>query len=252
MALMREYVAEAGDSNPHRSCNFCPFHGICAFARDKHPGSVADRVFLRNDSFLRPSLNSVLFIRHGFAVSYANESNGNLQVYTVIGRGGSIGETSVLSAGDSDDYCLAATDLVTCSISSYAFLDALRQNPGLLKEVILASSVNTINFGFMSWMHQGKTVRDKIERFISFYYAREAKVSSDSFIIPISHATLALVVGSERATVSKALGRMAENGYLVLRQNAIVVKVTPWADSITAARYLVDAQEKMRTASLII
>ena len=252
MALMREYVAKAGDSNPHRSCNFCPFYGICSFARDKHPGSVADRVFLRNDSFLRSSLNSVLFVRHGFAVSYANESNGNLQVYTVISRGGSIGEISVLFAGDSGDYCLAATDLVTCSISSCAFLDALRQNSGLLKEVILASSVNTINLGFMSWMHQGKTVRDKIERFIAFYYAREAKVSSDSFIIPISHATLALAVGSERATVSRALGRMAEDGYLVLRQNAIVVKVVPWADSITAARYLVDAQEIVSTASLLI
>ena len=136
MAFMHEYVAEAGGSGPHRSCSFCPFHGICAFARDKHPGSVADRVFLRNDSFLRSSLNSVLFVRHGFAVSYTNESNGNLQVYTVIGRGGSIGEISVLLAGNSDDYCLAATDLVTCSIPSYAFLEALRHNPELLKEVM--------------------------------------------------------------------------------------------------------------------
>lgn len=237
--------------NRYEICSSCCMKGICSAIVEKFGDSaVKRRDFLRGETFMRSSLDGVAVLLSGLAISYFNDPHGQKEAIVIVDRGDVIGETGALIREEAADYLFFATDAASCFFARGNYCGVLREQPTLLFDVVQAATRNTSNFSFMSWMLQGSSVCERIERFMAYYYVRNSTGFEENFIIPLSHETLSLIVNAERATVSRALERLSKDGMLNLRQNAIIINVGKWTDSISVARNLANAKDTLSARSI--
>ena len=235
----------------HDVCGKCSLSSVCATICSSYGDeAVQSHGYLRNETFLRRGLDGVLIIRSGLLVVYYNQVDGDRQVVIIASCGDTIGETGALLDGQWDDYILIITDVEACVIPQVHYRAVLKSNPQLLLKVAEASMRNVGGFTYLSWMLQGSNVRDRIERFLAYYYVQYSTGKENNFIVPVSHEMIALIVHSERATVTRALGRMSKDGLIALRAGAIIIKVDRWTESFKTARLVSEARERYTSLSL--
>ena len=235
----------------HDICGKCSLSCTCAAICSSYgEDAVQNRGFLRNETFLRKRVDGVLIVRSGLLAVYYNQVDGERQVVILASCGDTIGETGALLDGPLDDYILMITDVEACVIPQTYYRAILRSNPQLLLGVAEASMRNAGSFTYLSWMLQGSSVRDRIERFLAYYYVQYSTGKENNFIVPVSHEMIALVVHSERATVTRALGRMSKDGLIALRAGAIIIKADKWAESFKTARLVSEVRERFASLSV--
>jgi CRP-like cAMP-binding protein len=169
-------------------------------------------------------------VRKGVVVDFAYTLRGDPYVFAVFGKGSVLGVDASF-ASLINDSLLPLEDVEFCLVTFKILELALASNESLLNEIVTIGNMSINAFGKYSWMLQGKSAADRVLRFFSLYLLLDAPTQGD-IAITVSQENLALIIGSERATVTKILKRFAKSEIVELKPRSIVVKQEYWSSKL--------------------
>lgn len=211
----------------------CDFYHTCKTATSaENSESKPYRIIKvpRNKVVLRNVFDGTLVVRKGVLLDFAYTLRGNPYIFAIFGKGSVLGADASF-ASLVNDSLLPIEDVEFCLVTFKMLELALSSNESLLKEIVTVGNMSINAFGKYSWMLQGKSVADRILRFFSLYVLLDTHTQGD-IAITVSQENLALIIGSERTTVTKILKRFAKSGIVELKPRSIVVKREYWSSKL--------------------
>ncbi len=236
---------------PYPTCLSCPLRSACGqYCADHGLSRPESMAFFRGQSVERNSVGGVLVIRSGFAIDFFPLPDGRKNPVAMIFRGSAVGESGELLTVPAADYLYMATDVEACFLPSLAYASLIRSCQSLAYDLATASQVTLEGMTGLIWILQGMSVRDRVERFLVIYYLRYAASTGGTFVVPISHEAIAMLANSERASVSRALKAMENEGLLLIRPNALTLLTEQWLSSPSVLACLEHADSCLLGSSL--
>ncbi len=206
----------------------CVLRGICgAVQSEESPRPYRMVSAPRNMVFTRDDLGGILVIRSGWVVSLSYAQTGSPFVHVLLNRGMTLGEAALYSEKTLSDNLMAITDAEFCYLPNNLLHRAIETDVSLCREILAAASDNERAFAQSVWVLQGARVINKVKRLFSLYRVWSEQGEGD-MVLPISHETLALIINAERASVTRALAKLEEQGLLVLKPRSITVRQQYW------------------------
>ena len=166
------------------------------------------------------------FERFGLVLSgtvqvYMDDIDGNNIIMANVSSGDTFGESLSLLHAESPVY-IQATSPAKILMMSTANLNSTSQTTQNLKmrySVMLARRALAMNDRIQ--VLSKITLREKIVTFLSQYHARS---SSSTFSIPFDRASMAIYLGTDRASLSRELSKMKKDGIIDFNKNHFLIK----------------------------
>ena len=181
----------------------------------------------RKGEFIQTILSP--FDRFGLVLSgevrvYMDDIDGDNMIMANVSVGDTFGESLCLLRAESPVYVQAVTDVVLLSMSTSNFnnsqVDPETRNNYLLKfSSMLAKRTLTMNDRIQ--VLSNISLREKIVTFLSQY---KAKYSSYDFSIPFDRSSMAVYLGTDRASLSRELSKMKKDGIIDYNKNRFFIK----------------------------
>lgn len=169
------------------------------------------------------------FERFGLVLSgnvrvYMDDIDGDNMIMANVSVGDTFGESLCLLKAESPVYIQAVTDSVILTMSTSNFYnsyeDAEKRNEYMLRfSSMLAKRTLAMNDRIQ--VLSNISLREKIVTFLSQYHA---KLSSDEFSIPFDRASMAVYLGTDRASLSRELSKMKKDGIIDYDKNHFIIK----------------------------
>ena len=161
----------------------------------------------------------------GEAMVYMDDIDGDNMIMANVSVGDSFGESLCLLKAESPVYVQAITDVMILSLSTSNFytsyVDAEKKNEYMLRfSSMLARRALAMNDRIQ--VLSKITLRDKI---ITFLSQCRARYSSLDFSIPFDRSSMAIYLGTDRASLSRELSRMKKDGIIDYRKNYFKILV---------------------------
>jgi CRP-like cAMP-binding protein len=184
--------------------------------------------YLRNSTSMRNERKGLMVLTAGFLASTINTESGFRDVYLVHSPGAVLGEVALYQDEEVPDNLLAIVDADLCHLPTQLVKEAIAKDGRLFKELIDAAARNEQAFGMQIWILRGNHMQDRRARFFASRRVMGYGKPSGRLSIPISHEILALIINSERASVSRLLKDMEKQGLLDIKSRRIVIKGAYW------------------------
>ena len=169
------------------------------------------------------------FERFGLVLSgnvrvYMDDIDGDNMIMANVSVGDTFGESLCLLKAESPVYVQSVTETVILTMSTSNFYntyeDVEKRNKYLLRfSAMLAKRTLTMNDRIQ--VLSNISLREKIVTFLSQYHA---KLASNEFSIPFDRASMAVYLGTDRASLSRELSKMKKDGIIDYDKNHFVIK----------------------------
>lgn len=169
------------------------------------------------------------FERFGLVLSgevrvYMDDIDGDNMIMANVSAGDTFGESLCLLSSESPVYVEAVTDASVLLMSTFAL-----RSPGHCSErwqsyMLRFTSMlakRTLAMNDRIQVLSNISLREKIITFLSQYRARTA---SFEFSIPFDRASMAVYLGTDRASLSRELSKMKSDGIIDYKKNHFIVK----------------------------
>jgi len=163
-------------------------------------------------------------ILSGDAMVYMDDIDGDNMIMANVSAGDTFGESLCLLGSESPVYVQATSDVTLLSLSVSGLYgsdcDIVKCHEYLLRfSSMLARRTLAMNDRIQ--VLSNITLREKIVAFLSQY---RSKLSSLEFSIPFDRASMAVYLGTDRASLSRELSKMKQDGIIDYKKNHFIIK----------------------------
>ena len=160
----------------------------------------------------------------GEAMVYMDDIDGDNMIMANVSAGDTFGESLCLLGSESPVYVQAMTDVTLLALSTAGLYssdgDHEKRHAYLLRfSSMLAKRALAMNDRIQ--VLSNITLREKIITFLSQY---RSKLSSYEFSIPFDRASMAVYLGTDRASLSRELSKMKSDGIIDYKKNQFIIK----------------------------
>lgn len=169
------------------------------------------------------------FERFGLVLSgevrvYMDDIDGDNMIMANVSPGDTFGESLCLLNSDSPVYIEAVTDATILSMSARKLRSPEKYDETHHMYMLRFSSMlatRALSMNDRIQVLSNISLREKIITFLSQY---RAKYSSYEFTIPFDRASMAVYLGTDRASLSRELSKMKSDGIIDYKKNNFVIK----------------------------
>lgn len=155
---------------------------------------------------------------------YMDDIDGDNMIMANVSIGETFGESLCLLKSESPVYIQAVTDAVILSMNTTKFHGQYEDEKMRNEYMFRFSSMlarRTLAMNDRIQVLSNKTLREKIITFLSQY---RSKFSSLEFYIPFDRSSMAVYLGTDRASLSRELSKMKRDGIIDYRKNYFIIR----------------------------
>ena len=161
---------------------------------------------------------STFIILSGVASAICHLSTGEVVTICLLGKSYTIGEIEPFFTQKIYYAIQALTPMTVCHISTPDLVYLVDENPSLFKQVISAVENNSHAFARQLWVMNAQRVHERIKRFLSVFIKMSENNHAEPFVC-LSHDELAVLINTDRPSVTRALHKLEEEGFVKLGYN---------------------------------
>ncbi|MBN1315331.1 MAG: Crp/Fnr family transcriptional regulator [Anaerolineales bacterium] len=165
---------------------------------------------------------SVLIVQTGIAVAINYLENGDAMIIGIIGRGVMIGEMEAFFHIKYPYVIKALTPVTICKHYGVHLVKLVKENPDYLSQVVAAIENNDHSLGRQLWIMNAQRVQERVRRTLVIL-ANFQMFDNQNTDLPVTHDDLALLVNTDRPTVSRCLKRLEKDGFVELGYQSMTV-----------------------------
>lgn len=215
-------LPHASPCAPAGASTDCPIHSICNFSfacsrdtREEHPYAAQRKSYQRKTLFwlFDTDDDNLIVVVSGAMMVFRYTEDGRPTIYSLIGRGLSLGEVRVFTRQRPLFFGRALTDMEICYVHGGYLRQAVAANPELFSNFSLAISNGygaTTTYVDMIGI---TSVHDRVKRALGLL-AEVVGHEDTEVALTVTHADLAEILHLNRVTVTLALQRLEEEGYV--------------------------------------
>lgn len=166
--------------------------------------------------------SSSYIILSGVASAICHLSTGEVVTICLLGKGNPIGEIEPFFKQKIYYVIQALTPMTVCHLSTHDLIYHIDKDPDLLRQVFTAVENNSHAFARQLWVMNAQRLHERIERFLSVFIKLSGSKMKDS-PIRLSHSELAALINTDRPSVTRALHKLADDGFVKLGYNKLWV-----------------------------
>lgn len=166
---------------------------------------------------------SVLIIQTGLAVAFNFQPNGEIMVIGIIGPGVMIGEMEAIFQVKYPYTIKALSPVTVCKLYGAHLVQLVKENSAYLSQVLASIENNDHSLGRQLWIMNAQRVQERLRRAL-IIMANFRAYSGEDLILPLTHSDLALLINTDRSTVTRCLKRLEKEDFLQLGYQSITVK----------------------------
>ena len=181
-----------------------------------------DTVILRNTV----KSDYVYVIKSGIWILFTLTETGEAIVFGLLGKGQTVGESEAFLSDRKAIYLKALTDVEVCQVPLESYRNSSLHSADLLVDVLCASMANMNSFCRFTWVMGERNVYRRVKKLMRVLIDAGMPIDANgAMTFDLSHDSIAQVLKTDRPSVSRALGRLEEEGFLVLKYRKIIVSV---------------------------
>ncbi|NPV78458.1 MAG: Crp/Fnr family transcriptional regulator [Anaerolineae bacterium] len=165
---------------------------------------------------------AVLIMQSGIGVAFNFQTNGEVMIIGIVGPGIMIGEVEALFHIKYPYVVKALTSVTVCKLYGPHLVQLVKENMSCLSQVVAAIENNDHSLGRQLWIMNAQRVQERLRRAIVIM-ANFRAFSGEDMTLPLTHDDFALVVNTDRPTVSRCLKRLEDEGFIQLGYQSITV-----------------------------
>jgi CRP-like cAMP-binding protein len=121
-------------------------------------------------------------------------------------------------------YTIKALSPVTvCKLYGAHLVQLVKENSAYLSQVLASIENNDHSLGRQLWIMNAQRVQERLRRALMIM-ANFRAYSGEDLILPLTHSDLALLINTDRSTVTRCLKRLEKEDFLQLGYQSITVK----------------------------
>jgi CRP-like cAMP-binding protein len=165
---------------------------------------------------------AVLNVQSGIGVVFNYQANGEAMIIGMIGRGVMIGEMEAFFQVKYPYVIKALTPVTVCKHYAAHLVRLVKENPAYLGQVVAAIENNNHSLGRQLWVMNAQRVQERLRR-VLMILANFQVFAGEKTTLPLTHEDLALLVNTDRSTVSRCLKRLEKEGFARLGYQSVTV-----------------------------
>ena len=187
---------------------------ICNKKKNYKPGLLS---FKKGDVLFKAMGNeeSTFIILSGVASAISHLPSGEVVTICLLGKSYTIGEIEPFFTQKIYYVIQALTPMTVCQIRTHDLVYLVDENPSLLKQVISAVENNSHAFARQLWVMNAQRVHERIKRFLSVFIKMSGNNHAEPLVC-LSHDELAVLINTDRPSVTRALHKLEEEGFVKL------------------------------------
>lgn len=166
----------------------------------------------------------VLVVKSGVMMMFDYMPSGRRSVYGFYGAGRAIQASEILSGLKTTRTIEALTDSAVCMLSRDHVLRLAEDDTLFMRDLNHAISDESIVLLGQLWVMNGAEVHNRVNRFLHLIAVAARDASSEWISVDISHEILALVVNTNRESITRALKRLAADGVVRLGYRTLEIR----------------------------
>lgn len=200
-----------------RNQHICPISSICFFASDcmsKKTNNFKKLIKFNKDDIISSDYEKekcMYIIVSGIGIAKCYLESGEEITICLVGKGQTFGEGFPVNGG----YPItlqALTEITVCQLSENLLLNS---GPGMLNNILHAGLINYRAISRQVWIMNAQRIYERIKRTL-IVLAELHDWDSNKIPLIISHADLALLINTDRPSVTRALHRLEKEGFIEL------------------------------------
>jgi len=166
---------------------------------------------------------AVLNVRTGIAVVINYQANGEAVIIGLVGQGVMVGEMEAFFQIKYPYVIKMLTPVTVCKYYAVHLVQVVNENPLYLGQVIAAIENNDHALGRQLWVMNAQRVQERLRRQLAILANFQAFAREEVNPLPLTHDDLALLINTDRSTVSRCLKRLEEEGFVKLGYQSVTV-----------------------------
>ncbi|MDR1185634.1 MAG: Crp/Fnr family transcriptional regulator [Coriobacteriales bacterium] len=217
-------------SGHHDNCSSCPRFADCVAHRILGNGVISVSIkqlhFARGDNVRRDTVGTaggLSVIKSGIALTCGYLENGEMLPSCILGDGDVCGESALLKHVFAPGHFIFLTDTELCVVDRKSIYWAMDNNKAAPKELI-ATCLNSQGAQLRTiWILNGVHVIDRVGRLLSDLALKAAIKHTTDKQFCITQDFIAAFIHAERATITRCLHKLQEQGYIEIGRRMITL-----------------------------
>lgn len=151
-------------------------------------------------------------VKSGVIAVYESTRSGRREMYGISGPGRVIQADAFFPDVRAPQTIEALADTVICTVSRDAIRRACADDPTNAAEVARAISDETLKLQLHVWVMYGANLHNRLRRYLFAVAAAELDYEAEWITLAVTHDLLALVLNTNRESITRALRRLAADG----------------------------------------